>query len=336
MIYFIQADGLGHIKIGFTESTAEARLADFLTGSPVSLRLLGSIPGTAEDEKDLHRRFAAHRVHGEWFRPVPELLELARRGAGAPPSCGGVEVAERSVSIRVLTVGRKQFTRALLDQLPAEPIIGPSDGNLRGTPWGQLRLPRAEEGVLDVVWEWGGNLCRSLTPRLKKGYPGYVRNDSTFYEEAFYAVQTRDAYHSSFDAAFAMFALANPGGVQFTPTSPGSSQGEYRTPVGRLTYRHDRDYRDNFAHHLADYFRHCCQPGPSSDATRLHHASVLTSAAKKRAGGSLPATLEDAVAARDAAKAEAERAYAELSRLEAAYAAAYESLASLPQLFIGV
>jgi hypothetical protein len=24
---------------------------------------------------DKHRRFAAHRLHGEWFTPAPELLD---------------------------------------------------------------------------------------------------------------------------------------------------------------------------------------------------------------------------------------------------------------------
>lgn len=122
VIYFIQAEGVGHIKIGFTDAEgASARLVSLQIGSPVLLKLLGVIPGTVEDEKNLHRRFAAHRVTGEWFRPVPELLALV---PGDPPkSCGGVEIVERHVSIRALTVGRKQFTKALLDQLPSRKCI---------------------------------------------------------------------------------------------------------------------------------------------------------------------------------------------------------------------
>lgn len=122
MIYFIQAEGVGHIKIGFTEAEdAAARLVSLQIGSPVLLKLLGVIPGTMEDEKNLHRRFAAHRVTGEWFKPAPDLLALVPGSDSR--SCGGVEIAERSVTIRVLTVGRKQFTKSLLEQLPKAKCI---------------------------------------------------------------------------------------------------------------------------------------------------------------------------------------------------------------------
>lgn len=117
MIYFIQADGVGHVKIGFTANDdAAVRLATLQVGSPVPLKLLGTIPGTLGDEKNLHRRFASARVHGEWFRPIPELLALI--SPVEPLECGGTTVTEQSVSIRVLTVGRKQFSKQLLDQLP--------------------------------------------------------------------------------------------------------------------------------------------------------------------------------------------------------------------------
>lgn len=117
MIYFIQAEGIGHVKIGYTDGDdVSDRAAALQTGSPVPLRVLGTILGTLEDEKNLHRRFAAHRVHGEWFKPVPELLALFTAAEREPVD--GIEVVERSVTIRVLTVGRKQFSKSLLEQLP--------------------------------------------------------------------------------------------------------------------------------------------------------------------------------------------------------------------------
>lgn len=115
MIYFAEAVGVGNIKIGFTDGPVESRIADLQTGCPVPIRLLGTAPGTLGDEKDLHRRFAAQRVHGEWFKPAPDLLALI---GARPRECDGVSVAERSVTIRVLTVGRKQLTAALVKQLP--------------------------------------------------------------------------------------------------------------------------------------------------------------------------------------------------------------------------
>lgn len=54
MIYFIQAEGIGHIKIGFTDKDdAALRLAELQTGSPVPLRLLGVSPGDVLAEKNL-------------------------------------------------------------------------------------------------------------------------------------------------------------------------------------------------------------------------------------------------------------------------------------------
>lgn len=75
-VYFIQAATLGLIKIGSAWLPTD-RLNTLQIGSPDVLRLLGVIrcPGEARgDEKALHRKFAAHRSHGEWFRPAPELM----------------------------------------------------------------------------------------------------------------------------------------------------------------------------------------------------------------------------------------------------------------------
>ncbi len=117
MIYFIQADGVGHIKIGFTDNDdALVRLAQLQTGSPVPLKLLATIPGDMLLETDLKRRFAAHCVTGEWFKPVPDLVAIIP--VNGSPACNGVEVVEKSVSIKVLTVGRKQFSKSLLYQIP--------------------------------------------------------------------------------------------------------------------------------------------------------------------------------------------------------------------------
>lgn len=117
MIYFIQAEGIGHIKIGFTDGADPGeRLATLQTGSPVPLRVLHTMPGTLDDEKNLHRTFAAAGVGGEWFKAVPELLALIPQTERK--ACEGIEIAERTVSIRVLTVGRKQFSKSLLQQIP--------------------------------------------------------------------------------------------------------------------------------------------------------------------------------------------------------------------------
>ena len=75
-VYFIQASG-GLIKIGCTRDLRK-RWANLRTLIPVDLTLLGSIPGYRDIEHALHVRFEASRVHGEWFKPSPEILSLAR------------------------------------------------------------------------------------------------------------------------------------------------------------------------------------------------------------------------------------------------------------------
>jgi len=78
MIYFIQAEPNGRIKIGKAASP-EKRLIHLQIGSPMRLKLLGTKEGDAEEEKRIHTLFYKHWSHGEWFEPVPELIEFIKR-----------------------------------------------------------------------------------------------------------------------------------------------------------------------------------------------------------------------------------------------------------------
>ena len=82
MIYFVQA-GDGHIKIGFAKDVP-SRLAELQTAHVVPLTLLAHVVGDRLQEAALHRRFAAGRVRGEWFRSSPELLAFIAAPAPAP------------------------------------------------------------------------------------------------------------------------------------------------------------------------------------------------------------------------------------------------------------
>jgi hypothetical protein len=73
VVYFIREKGTGCIKIGKT-TDVRGRIKGLQTGSPQGLQLLAVVPGYTEVEERLHRRFAADRVSGEWFRPSSELL----------------------------------------------------------------------------------------------------------------------------------------------------------------------------------------------------------------------------------------------------------------------
>lgn len=68
MIYFVATSPPKgkKIKIGFT-TNLKSRLDSLRTGSPVKLALVFTHPGTQQDERALHKRFAEHRMEGEWF-----------------------------------------------------------------------------------------------------------------------------------------------------------------------------------------------------------------------------------------------------------------------------
>lgn len=75
MIYFIRDESTQHIKIGFTAESGADRLRHLQTGCPGKLVLLLQIDGSSKNETEWHDRFAVARERGEWFRPVPELLQ---------------------------------------------------------------------------------------------------------------------------------------------------------------------------------------------------------------------------------------------------------------------
>lgn len=73
-IYFLRRkDGVGPVKIGCSRRPIQ-RLTDLYRWSPYELTLLASAPGGSAWERGLHARFAAYRLHMEWFAPAPALL----------------------------------------------------------------------------------------------------------------------------------------------------------------------------------------------------------------------------------------------------------------------
>lgn len=66
-VYFIQAGDGGPIKIGLADDP-DARCAFLQVGNHEDLVLLAVRPGSMTDERELHSRFAAGRLRGEWFR----------------------------------------------------------------------------------------------------------------------------------------------------------------------------------------------------------------------------------------------------------------------------
>lgn len=85
-IYFIAPVGGGLVKIGISIKP-RSRLTQLRNSSPIPLEMLACAVGSTNDERKLHRIFLGAHVHGEWFRPIPEILDLAGRiaKAGAIP-----------------------------------------------------------------------------------------------------------------------------------------------------------------------------------------------------------------------------------------------------------
>ena len=73
-VYFVQESGVGFIKIGMSMNV-EMRMCALLQGMPHDLTLLATMPGANRVEALVHAHFKHARVRGEWFRPVPELIE---------------------------------------------------------------------------------------------------------------------------------------------------------------------------------------------------------------------------------------------------------------------
>ena len=75
MIYYIACSSTMRVKIGYTGKDVDARLRALQTGSAAPLRLIAVHVGDKAEEARLHEKFAAHRVHGEWFEICEELFD---------------------------------------------------------------------------------------------------------------------------------------------------------------------------------------------------------------------------------------------------------------------
>lgn len=74
LVYFIQEDvPQGPIKIGHGWRVLD-RLRGLQVGNPRPLCLVATMRGGKAAERELHARFKALHIRGEWYRPEPELI----------------------------------------------------------------------------------------------------------------------------------------------------------------------------------------------------------------------------------------------------------------------
>lgn len=77
VVYFMQFGDGEPIKIGFTTDIG-VRLEVIRSAHWQEMTILSAMKGDRSTEKALHKKFAKHRVSGEWFRPAEEILRMAR------------------------------------------------------------------------------------------------------------------------------------------------------------------------------------------------------------------------------------------------------------------
>lgn len=114
MIYVIRDTLSGHVKIGLS-GAPWVRFAKMRVDCPGDLFLRAILPGERADEQALHRRFAAQRLRGEWFRAEGPLAEWIV----------GLPLAVKPASNYRNTWGDS----ALTDEMLA-PVVGISRGHI--------------------------------------------------------------------------------------------------------------------------------------------------------------------------------------------------------------
>jgi hypothetical protein len=65
----------GALKIGISDNP-NRRVKALSSAAGVRIELLADVVGGEVLEAALHRKFAAHRILGEWFKPALELQQL--------------------------------------------------------------------------------------------------------------------------------------------------------------------------------------------------------------------------------------------------------------------
>ncbi len=76
-VYLMKNTRNGFIKIGFSKNPKFREKT--LQSEEPEIELLASIEGTIDLEKELHARFSAYRIRGEWFRLSEFEIEDAKQ-----------------------------------------------------------------------------------------------------------------------------------------------------------------------------------------------------------------------------------------------------------------
>lgn len=93
VVYVIRVLPDGPVKIGLSNDPVRRFLTIQTTCGPL-MTFVGIVPGSGPaQETALHKRFAAFRLHHEWFRPEPELLAWIKDSVVPPTDADTAHIA---------------------------------------------------------------------------------------------------------------------------------------------------------------------------------------------------------------------------------------------------
>ncbi|MGL6342712.1 MAG: GIY-YIG nuclease family protein [Waterburya sp.] len=76
-IYLLETEEF--YKIGFSSVSGESRIKALQTGNPLKISFVSEFAAQANVEKEIHQKFRAFRVKGEWFRKNTRILKFFRQ-----------------------------------------------------------------------------------------------------------------------------------------------------------------------------------------------------------------------------------------------------------------
>jgi hypothetical protein len=149
MIGFVYAIESGDaVKIGWAGDPFR-RLSELNVGSPDDHKLLGYIPATKDQERELHGLCAAHRIRGEWFRKEGPVLFFVE---SLPP------IKPRNIPV---TVDGESIGK-LIDELGGALAVGLA----LGVNSSHVRVMRTRRSIPIRYWPRLISLARSLDYKL--------------------------------------------------------------------------------------------------------------------------------------------------------------------------
>lgn len=117
-------------KIGHTTGDAEHRLSALQTGNPFRVELIGTIPGTVSQERNLHGRFAHKRERGEWFRLTQEDVDSILTTSlhlVPPPEKKSLPEQRRNWRETIRASDRRSEAEKQIDRLEAMLLVSPPE-----------------------------------------------------------------------------------------------------------------------------------------------------------------------------------------------------------------